>query len=243
MGRIGWIVVSAALAAGAGVAVAQTSPPSDHVSNAVTAEVLALDDESAAPLEIGPPVGSPVSSAVFGPDHEGRITDFSDLTGPRGLVLVFVRSVDWCPICQIETIKTDQRRAEFATREVGLAFVTHDAPEAAYDFVEDRLSPEARLIAAGEVQLIERLAMTDPSFPTTNRYYGAPFPTALVVDHEGVVHAKVYLEAPPADAYGSGQALVTAGYDWDAQIDEILALVDAAFWAPDEAAGADAPTP
>lgn len=182
-----------------------------------------------APEELGPPVDAPVTSLLFGPNHTGSITDFNDIVGPRGLVLIFVRSLDWCPICRIEAVQTFERRAEFAVRQVGLAFVTNDAPEDAADFVTTELEG-ARVIAAKDTALIERMELIDPTFPVDNRYYGAPFPTGLVIDAEGVVRAKLFFEVPPGDVYGSGQALVASGYDWNAQIDELLSLVDAAFW-------------
>ncbi len=222
------VVMMAILGLGAGAGLARdngdaSKPHGDDLAPRELAEA----------MELGPPVGSPITRAVFGADHTGAFKDFDDLAGPRGLVLVFVRSVDWCPICQIETMQVAERHADFRVREVGLAFVSHDSPEDAAEFVAAELTDATPLLAAKNDDLIERLSLVDPTFPETNRYYGAAFPTALIIDAEGIVRAKLFLEAPPADYYGTGQSLTAAGYDWQAQIDEVLALVDAAFW-PDE---------
>ncbi len=224
------VVMLAVLGLGAGAGLARDN-----------GEQEAADEKPMAPrdvaeaMELGPPVGSPITSAIFASDSSGGFKDFNDLTGPRGLVLVFVRSVDWCPICQIETLQVAERHKDFVVREVGLAFASNDAPEDAADFVSSELTDATPLLAAKNDGMVERLALVDPTFPEANRYHGAAFPTALVIDAEGIVRAKLFLEAPPADYYGSGQSLTSDGYDWQAQIDEVLALVDAAFWADADA--------
>src|SRR5689334_22014087 len=47
----------------------------------------------------GPEIGSPIPSfqAI---DQYGRAQTFDSLRGPKGLVLQFDRSADWCPSCK-----------------------------------------------------------------------------------------------------------------------------------------------
>jgi hypothetical protein len=49
---------------------------------------------AAAAISTGPDVGAriPEFSAV---DQDGKTRDFASLRGPRGLLLMFVRSADW----------------------------------------------------------------------------------------------------------------------------------------------------
>lgn len=51
-------------------------------------------------MELGPKVGAkaPAFSLI---SNSGEPRTFETLKGRRGLVLVFVRSADWCPFCKV----------------------------------------------------------------------------------------------------------------------------------------------
>ncbi len=80
--RTDWIVFWAAAALAAGLAWAQSRP---------RLHALPKTDEG---VKTGPAIGEkiPAFQAV---DQHGRRRSFEDLRGPRGLVLMFVRSADW----------------------------------------------------------------------------------------------------------------------------------------------------
>lgn len=67
-----------------------------------TVAALALIAQSAAdsprkpvdPVTLGPQPGAGLPAFEL-MDQEGRLRNFSSLTGPKGLVLVFFRSADW----------------------------------------------------------------------------------------------------------------------------------------------------
>lgn len=48
----------------------------------------------AAPIKTGPAVGARIP-AFEARDQQGRVQTFETLKGPKGLVLLFVRSADW----------------------------------------------------------------------------------------------------------------------------------------------------
>lgn len=48
----------------------------------------------AAPAKTGPVVGAKIP-AFEARDQQGRVQTFDTLKGPKGLVLLFVRSADW----------------------------------------------------------------------------------------------------------------------------------------------------
>ena len=52
------------------------------------------DKQSLDPATLGPRVGEALPAFEVR-DQDGRLRDFSSLTGPNGLVLVFFRSADW----------------------------------------------------------------------------------------------------------------------------------------------------
>lgn len=54
--------------------------------------LMTLTEATAA--ELGPAVGQPLP-AFEAPDQDGTGRSFENLRGPKGLVLVFLRSADW----------------------------------------------------------------------------------------------------------------------------------------------------
>src|SRR5687768_10854372 len=63
-------------------------------------------------------------------DQNGAKKDFASLAGEKGLTLVFVRSFEWCPYCQNQTIELSEHNAKF--KELGYPVVT-----VSYDGVDD----------------------------------------------------------------------------------------------------------
>jgi len=51
---------------------------------------------------IGPKVGDEMPHGLEVPDHGGKPRSFADLAGEHGLVLIFNRSLSWCPYCQAD---------------------------------------------------------------------------------------------------------------------------------------------
>jgi hypothetical protein len=46
-------------------------------------------------LERGPKVGAAIPHSLAAKDQHGKARDFPALTGKRGLILLFTRSLDW----------------------------------------------------------------------------------------------------------------------------------------------------
>src|SRR5947207_6700793 len=74
----------------------------------------------------GPAVGSriPEFEAV---DQNGQRQTFASLKGPKGLMLLFSRSADWCPFCKAQLLDLNQRVDEYRKRGLAVASVTYDS--------------------------------------------------------------------------------------------------------------------
>jgi cytochrome oxidase Cu insertion factor (SCO1/SenC/PrrC family) len=53
---------------------------------------------------LGPQVGSTVPNFSLS-DQNGRTRTLRSLMGPKGLMLVFSRSADWCPYCKTQLVE------------------------------------------------------------------------------------------------------------------------------------------
>ncbi len=93
----------------------------------------------AASLDIGPDVGAK-APPLIATDAAGAPVAFNQISGPRGLVLVFVRSARWCPYCQTQLIDLQQAKARLAAQGYGLAALSYDSPEVLAQFAARRIS-------------------------------------------------------------------------------------------------------
>jgi peroxiredoxin len=84
------------------------------------------------------------------PDQTGRSRTLASLQGRNGLLLVFVRSADWCIFCKAELVELEQQVKAYAARGIQIAAITYDSPAVLKHFAERRgityplLSDEAR---------------------------------------------------------------------------------------------------
>ena len=87
--------------------------------------------------KLGPQVGSRVPDFTL-LDQKGQSRTLSSLMGPKGLMLVFYRSADWCPYCKTQLAELQTRTADLAKSGIGLAAVSYDAVPILADFTKRR---------------------------------------------------------------------------------------------------------
>lgn len=157
---------------------------------------------AAAPLDIGPAVGAR-APAVTVRDAEGQPVRLADITGPKGVVLVFVRSAAWCPYCQAQLIDLKAAQGPLTARGYGLAALSYDAPEVLAAFAQRR-EIGYDLLSDEESKVIRAFGLLDPQYPPGHRAHGVPQPAIFVLSPEGRVQAKLaeegYKSRPPTSA-------------------------------------------
>src|SRR5581483_6208376 len=68
------------------------------------------------------------------PDQHGKVWSLSSIMGPKGAMLVFYRSADWCPYCKTELIDLQSRVKELQARGYGVAAISYDRVQVLADF-------------------------------------------------------------------------------------------------------------
>ena len=71
-------------------------------------------------------------------DQKGQSRTLASLMGPKGLMLVFYRSADWCPYCKTQLAELQTRAADLAKNGIGLTAVSYDAVPILADFSKRR---------------------------------------------------------------------------------------------------------
>jgi peroxiredoxin len=161
---------------------------SSFLAAAVAAAIMFAAPASA--FAPGPAIGAAAPAPIAANDQTAKLRTFADLAGPGGLVLVFNRSVDWCPVCQKQMIELNDARAEIEKRGFGIAVVTTDPTEKLAAFAKRRDIGFA-LLADPDKKLIDAFQLRDPAFPPGHRIHGVPIPSIFIVGADGKVASKM----------------------------------------------------
>ncbi len=76
---------------------------------------------------LGPQAGQAVPDFRL-QDAQGKVWTRDSIMGPKGAMLVFSRSVDWCPYCKTQVIELQSRLGE----NIGIPFLRLPVPAAAH---------------------------------------------------------------------------------------------------------------
>jgi peroxiredoxin len=157
----------------------------------------------AAPAVAIPAVGEP-APAVAGTDSTGKARTLKQVAGKKGTVLMFFRSVEWCPYCKAQMIAMNADAAvQLASRGYNLVGLSYDAVPVLAKFAAER-NVAWPLLSDPKSQVIDGWQLRDPAYAAGSRAYGVPRPAIYVIDAKGVIRARLmeddYRKRPPAQA-------------------------------------------
>src|SRR5688572_17444501 len=164
--------------------------------------------------KLGPQVGQRVPDFTL-PDQEGRARSLQSIMGPRGAMLVFVRSADWCPFCRTQLVELQGRAEELRKQGLGLAAISYDSREILAGFsrrqgitypllsdvgsstikrfgilntvAEEALGPNGK-----DPAVLADLRVFATAGEATERLRGIPFPGTFVIDRQGRVTSRFF---------------------------------------------------
>lgn len=123
------------------------------------------------------------------PDQNGKLQTFESLRGPKGAMIVFHRSADWCAFCKSQLIELEQSRTDLARQGLGLAAISYD-PVAILKFFSDRKSIHFPLLSDEDSSAIRAFGILNGEVPQTSEFYGIPHPITYIVDRDGIVQSR-----------------------------------------------------
>lgn len=144
----------------------------------------------AADAELGPIVGAKIPHDLSSTDADGEARKFDSLVGPKGLVVFFVRSVDWCPYCKAQALSVDASRRDFAARGLGVAFISYDPVDKLAAFSQSR-DLGLTLLSDPESKVIDAFGLRNERHKE-GRFAGIPHPAAFVIRPDRTIAAKLY---------------------------------------------------
>lgn len=137
--------------------------------------------------EVG--VGDTLPTNLELDDAKGIQQSFESVKGDKGVVLVFVRSVDWCPYCQVQLL--DLRGEDGAKiTDIGYSIVTisYDATDALNAFAMKYKFDHVMLSDAGS-KTIRAFGILNEDFASDHFAFGVPHPHVYVVSADKTVQA------------------------------------------------------
>jgi len=172
--------------------------------------------EEAAPAEMtasgGPVIGvpAPVFAAVTSTEEA---VDFAAISGANGAVIVFSRSLDWCPYCKKQALELEDVADELAAAGWDLSLITYDSPEPLNAFgLEKELT--YTLLSDTDSAMIDAFNLRNTDVTPGSRFDGIPYPAIVFVSADGIVRGVQkedgYKTRPPTEGLPQLVALLNA---------------------------------
>lgn len=140
-------------------------------------------------FDIGPPVGARIPTLAAS-DASGASRALANVSGKKGVVLVFFRSAKWCPFCQAQLMSLKDIAEPLAKRGYALAAISYDPPAVLAAFAQKRAIGYTLLSDQGS-HMIDAFGLRDPQYPVDSFAYGVPRPSIFVISRTGVIKAKL----------------------------------------------------
>ncbi len=140
-------------------------------------------------INVGVALGAKVPVAMALLDSQGRTRNLAQRMGPKGMVLILVRSADWCPFCKAQLTRSNEIRETLKNQGYTLASLSYDKPATLAGFASAKGLGYMMLSDQGS-KMITALGLRDPQYAPDSFAYGVPRPTILVIAPDGRVKAK-----------------------------------------------------
>ena len=106
------------------------------------------------------------------------------------VAVVFIRSIDWCTYCQLQTVQLSESLPEIQAMGGQVVVVCYDAPEKVKRFVRRR-KINVPVLSDADSKTIDAYAMR--ALSGTGNQTGSAQHGAFVIDRSGIVRSKPYL--------------------------------------------------
>jgi peroxiredoxin len=182
-------------------------------SLALAAVPASAQNAPGADVEFGPAIGETIDFGTL-KDQTGAGRELASIAGDNGLVLMFVRSADWCPYCQGQLIDMNMHLGEIESRGYNVASISYDSTDILARFTAREDVGYTMLSDEGSV-IINKYGLRETDYPEGHRAYGVPKPIVFILNTEGVIEGKLfeesYRERPPAVAVGEAIDQIEGG--------------------------------
>jgi len=144
----------------------------------------------------------------------GDAVDLSGITGENGAVLVFSRSLDWCPYCKAQALELETVKADLAAEGWTLNLISYDSPEILAGFAEEKALTYT-LLSDTDSATIDAFGLRNTEMPAGSRFDGVPHPAIVYIKADGEVAGvqkeEGYKTRPPTEGIPQLVSLINQG--------------------------------
>lgn len=181
------------LSSSAAVALTGCSAPAPEADSAITEQVEDNPETIESPIsdaesiDAGLAVGdqAPLAASLL---TEGGKTTLGKILDKGPALIVFTRSVEWCPYCQTQLKSINAIVDDLKDRGYDLYGLSYDSPDKQDRFSKNQML-QYQMLSDQPSTLIDGFGLRDPQY-TDGRAVGVPYASVFVIDQNGKIIAK-----------------------------------------------------
>lgn len=132
----------------------------------------------------------------------GDAVDLAAISGEKGAVVVFSRSLDWCPFCKAQALELESVTAELAEAGWTMNVITYDNPETLAEFASDN-ALSYTFLSDTDSAMIDAFGLRNTDVTAGSRFDGIPHPAIIFIkangEVAGVQKEEGYRDRPPTE--------------------------------------------
>ena len=177
----------------AAIALSGCSEPAPEADSEVTEQVESKPETVVAPItetdsiDAGLAVGEQAPLATSLLTDEGKTTLGKILENGPALI-VFTRSVEWCPYCQTQLKSINAIVDDLKDRGYNLYGLSYDSPDKQDRFSKNQML-QYEMLSDEPSAVIDAFGLRDPQY-TDGRAVGVPYASVFVIDKNGKIITK-----------------------------------------------------
>ena len=143
-------------------------------------------------ISVGPTRGSK-APAITVINNQQQAVNIEQLSGDKGLVILFFRSAGWCPFCKKHLLELNAQAKAFTQLGYGLAAISYDDTDILKAFAEQQ-HISYPLLSDQKVQTMSAYDIVNNDYAVGDDNYGIPYPGVVVIDERGTVTYKYFFK-------------------------------------------------
>ncbi|MEM6780811.1 MAG: peroxiredoxin family protein [Pseudomonadota bacterium] len=137
-----------------------------------------------------PGIGDKIPHDLIAHDQNGEEQSFEAIKGQKGITLVFVRSADWCPYCQVQLNEYRDASGELEQLGYPVVSVSYDSVEKLQAFAR-KSDIEYTMLSDPASEIIKAFGILNDEHAIGTFAYGIPKPGVYIVSADGIIQAKL----------------------------------------------------
>lgn len=138
-------------------------------------------------IDAGLAVGAKIPAGASFATSEGSRA-MSDILKDGSAMLIFTRSVEWCPFCQTQLKSINGVVSDIKERGYNIYGVSYDSPDAQDRFAMNQML-EYQMLSDENSTVIDAFGVRDPQY-TEGRAVGVPYASVFMIAEDGTIVGK-----------------------------------------------------